>query len=211
VVLADYLPQLDLPAAAESAVETAAAAKMEAEPDAEAATSPDSRPPQNLRGLRVLELGCGAGLLAIAAAQLGAEVTATDLDPRLLELCAANADANRAGAAGGAAGRCATAVLRWGDAAAVQALGAGVGWDVLLAADCIYQPESTRPLLETLEACCALRPAGHPRTRVVFGYKTRFGHQVRCAGLGVVAYELGCENYGGLVGIGSTAGLTEAR
>jgi predicted nicotinamide N-methyase len=45
-------------------------------------------------GVRVLELGAGAGLLAIVAAQLGAKTLATDADERVLALCARNARAN---------------------------------------------------------------------------------------------------------------------
>jgi len=46
-------------------------------------------------GERVLDLGCGAGLLAIAAARLGAGgVVATDIDPRALDATRKNALAN---------------------------------------------------------------------------------------------------------------------
>lgn len=47
------------------------------------------------RLLRVLDYGCGSGILALAAAKLGAfEVVAIDLDPQAREACAANARAN---------------------------------------------------------------------------------------------------------------------
>lgn len=46
-------------------------------------------------GERVLDYGCGSGILALAAALLGArEVAATDLDPLALEATASNARAN---------------------------------------------------------------------------------------------------------------------
>ena len=46
---------------------------------------------------RVLDYGCGSGILALAAAGLGAsEVVAIDVDPRALEACAKNALANGA-------------------------------------------------------------------------------------------------------------------
>ena len=47
----------------------------------------------------MLDYGCGSGILAIAAAKLGAaRVTGTDLDPQALRASADNAKANRVGA-----------------------------------------------------------------------------------------------------------------
>jgi ribosomal protein L11 methyltransferase len=46
-------------------------------------------------GERVLDYGCGSGILAIAAARLGAaEIAAVDIDPQALETAAGNARAN---------------------------------------------------------------------------------------------------------------------
>src|SRR5262245_28043508 len=42
--------------------------------------------PQDLRGKRVLDAGCGTGMLAIDLARRGAHVTAIDLAPTLVEL-----------------------------------------------------------------------------------------------------------------------------
>lgn len=42
--------------------------------------------PHDLRGLRVLDAGCGSGAFAVAAAMRGAEVVAVDLSPSLVEL-----------------------------------------------------------------------------------------------------------------------------
>lgn len=47
-----------------------------------------------LPGRRVLELGCGLGLPSIVAAQLGADVTATDFHPAAGAWCQINAAAN---------------------------------------------------------------------------------------------------------------------
>ncbi len=40
--------------------------------------------PQDLRGLRVLDAGCGTGALAVEAAKRGADVTAVDISPTLI-------------------------------------------------------------------------------------------------------------------------------
>jgi len=51
--------------------------------------------PETVRGRRVLDFGTGGGLVAIAAAQAGAErVEAADLDPMALVAARMNADAN---------------------------------------------------------------------------------------------------------------------
>ncbi|MDP4301372.1 magnesium protoporphyrin IX methyltransferase [Leptothrix discophora] len=42
--------------------------------------------PADLRGLRLLDAGCGTGALAVEAARRGAEVVAIDLSPTLVEL-----------------------------------------------------------------------------------------------------------------------------
>jgi magnesium-protoporphyrin O-methyltransferase len=42
--------------------------------------------PTDLRGMRLLDAGCGTGALAVAAAQRGAEVLAIDLSPTLVNL-----------------------------------------------------------------------------------------------------------------------------
>jgi len=53
---------------------------------------------ERLRGARVVDYGCGSGILAIAAALLGAErVWAIDIDPQALTATAANAEANHVG------------------------------------------------------------------------------------------------------------------
>ncbi len=53
------------------------------------------RHPSASRAARVLDYGCGSGILAIVAAKLGAaQVDAVDIDPLALEATAANAAAN---------------------------------------------------------------------------------------------------------------------
>ncbi|MGD8348090.1 MAG: 50S ribosomal protein L11 methyltransferase [Gammaproteobacteria bacterium] len=49
----------------------------------------------DVAGLRVIDYGCGSGILAIAAAKLGADfVTAVDIDPQALTACTANLERN---------------------------------------------------------------------------------------------------------------------
>jgi len=50
---------------------------------------------KSVAGAKVLDYGCGSGILAIAAAKLGAaEVTAVDIDPAALSVCRDNAKSN---------------------------------------------------------------------------------------------------------------------
>ena len=42
--------------------------------------------PNDLRGVRVLDAGCGTGALSVEAARRGANVTAVDLSPTLINL-----------------------------------------------------------------------------------------------------------------------------
>lgn len=50
----------------------------------------------DLAGTRVVDVGCGTGVLAIAAARSGAEVVAIDIDPRAVAVARANAARNGA-------------------------------------------------------------------------------------------------------------------
>lgn len=47
--------------------------------------------PEDMRGMRLLDAGCGTGALALAAAERGAEVIAIDLSPQLVALAASRA------------------------------------------------------------------------------------------------------------------------
>jgi SAM-dependent methyltransferase len=49
------------------------------------------RPADAWRGLRVVDVGCGSGLFAVAMAQLGADVTAVDVNPKSVEATRRNA------------------------------------------------------------------------------------------------------------------------
>jgi predicted nicotinamide N-methyase len=92
-----------------------------------------------LDGLHVVELGCGLGLPAIVAARAGARVLATDACPEALPLVARNAAANAASVD--------TAAVDW---TAPHELVARAPFDLLLAADVLYEEGAAAALLELL-------------------------------------------------------------
>ena len=92
-----------------------------------------------LRGLRVVELGCGLAVPSIAAARAGAAVLATDSCPEALELVARNASANDV--------EVETAVVDWTEPDELVRRGP---FDVVLAADVLYERASVAPLLSLL-------------------------------------------------------------
>jgi predicted nicotinamide N-methyase len=92
-----------------------------------------------LRGLRVVELGCGLAVPSIAAARAGAKVLATDSDPEALELVAENARGNGV--------RIETALVDW---AHPDELIRCAPFDLALAADVLYERGSVAALLSLL-------------------------------------------------------------
>ena len=110
-----------------------------------------------LPGLRVLELGSGAGVSGLAAASLGARVVLTDLD-EALPLLRLNARANGALCAHPPA----VTALAWGDADSARACGEV---DLVLASDVVYDPEGYEPLLATLRQLAAPRVLMAHRSR----------------------------------------------
>ena len=57
--------------------------------------------PADMRGLRLLDAGCGTGALAVAAARRGAQVLAIDLSPTLVDLARQRLPADLHAGAGG--------------------------------------------------------------------------------------------------------------
>lgn len=111
-----------------------------------------------LRGLRVVELGCGLGVPSLAAARAGATVLATDGCPEALALLARNARSNGV--------EVDTAVVDWIDPDELVARGR---FDLVLGADLLYERAHEAPLLSLLprlarEAWIADpgRPSAHP-------------------------------------------------
>jgi predicted nicotinamide N-methyase len=91
-----------------------------------------------LTGRRVLELGCGLGLPAVAAAVAGGRVLATDWSADAVAMAARNAAHN--GVEVGAA------VFRWdADPAPL-----GPPWPLVLASDVLYERRNLAPLLALL-------------------------------------------------------------
>jgi predicted nicotinamide N-methyase len=92
-----------------------------------------------LRGRRVVELGCGLALPSLAAARAGAEVLATDSDSDALDLLTQNAAANDV--------QVETAAVDWAEP---DALIGRAPFDLVLAADVLYERENVALLLSLL-------------------------------------------------------------
>lgn len=96
--------------------------------------------PELVRGQRVLELGSGLGVTAIAALRAGASLTVADYAPESLLLCRANALRN--------AGRePATVSVNWRRPSPDLFPLAADGYSVVLAADVLYEGRDVEPLL----------------------------------------------------------------
>ena len=92
-----------------------------------------------LRGLRVVELGCGLAAPSITAARAGAAVLATDACAEALTLVARNAQVNDV--------RIETATVDWAEP---DALVRRAPFDLVLAADVLYERASVALLLSLL-------------------------------------------------------------
>ncbi|CAB3372884.1 Hypothetical predicted protein [Cloeon dipterum] len=92
----------------------------------------------------VIELGSGVGCVALAAAALGANVTATDL-PNVVPLIERNIAVNSDSILQ-SGGSCTARVLDWSEKSFdfIQA-------DYILVADCVYYEQSVEPLVSVLQ------------------------------------------------------------
>jgi len=90
----------------------------------------------DVKGLRVVELGCGLGLPSLVAAAKGASVTATDWSPDAMELLRANATRNDL--------ELRAEVRDWREPWSVR-------FDLALAADVLYERRNVEPVLERLD------------------------------------------------------------
>lgn len=98
---------------------------------------------EDWRGAPVLELGCGAGLVGLAAAALGARVVQTDLFAEAVALARLNAGRNGLHSVH----HVAADWRHWPFRAA---------WPVVLASDVAYERACHRPLLDTLRQSLSL-------------------------------------------------------
>ncbi|HEX8981165.1 MAG TPA: hypothetical protein VF792_00210 [Ktedonobacterales bacterium] len=105
--------------------------------------------PATIQQRRCLELGCGLGVTAAVALSLGADLTISDLFPEALLF----AEYNTLRMAGQAAH---PLLLNWRTPAGRERLLATAPFDMLLAADVLYEPEDLEPLLTLAPAL--LRP-----------------------------------------------------
>jgi predicted nicotinamide N-methyase len=94
---------------------------------------------RSLRGARTLELGCGLGLVAIAAALAGGRVLATDWSGEAIRFAAVNAQKNAASVE--------TAVIDW---SAPRELVARSPWQLVLGSDVLYERRNVDQMLDLL-------------------------------------------------------------
>ena len=94
---------------------------------------------RSLRGARTLELGCGLGLVSIAAALAGGRVLATDWSEESIGFALANAELNDVAIE--------TAVVDWGEP---QAILDRAPWPLVLGSDVLYERRNVDQLLALL-------------------------------------------------------------
>jgi predicted nicotinamide N-methyase len=136
---------------------------------------------RELRGLKVLELGCGLGLPSLAAARRGAEVLATDWAEDATELLRRNAERNDLFLR--------VARVRWSEPAPLLR---AAPWDLVLGADLLYEARNAEQLGELLPRLggeILLAEPGRP-------YAKEFLEQFRAEHLGDRIYRLGRRNPG---------------
>jgi predicted nicotinamide N-methyase len=131
-----------------------------------------------LRGVRVVELGCGLAVPSIAAARAGAAVLATDGCAEALALVARNARENDV--------RAETATVDWGRP---DELVKRAPFDLVLAADVLYERASVAQLLALLPRLAPetwLADPGRPAAGAFLEEASRRGWQIETRVRGVV-------------------------
>ena len=107
-----------------------------------------ARSPERVRGRRVLELGSGLGVTAVAALEAEAELTVADYSAEALLLCRYNTLRN--------VGREPEAIrLNWRRLGDELFARVGGGFPVVLAADLLYEQRDVEPLLALVDRVVA--------------------------------------------------------
>jgi predicted nicotinamide N-methyase len=94
---------------------------------------------RSLKGARVLELGCGLGLVAVAAALAGGRVLATDWSSESIRFTRSNATRNGV--------EVDTAIVDWGSP---QELIDAAPWPLVLGSDVLYEARMADQMLDLL-------------------------------------------------------------
>jgi predicted nicotinamide N-methyase len=106
-----------------------------------------ARDPTMVQGRRVLELGCGLGVTAIAALRAGADLLVTDYSPEALALCSLNALEQ-------ISTQPKTLRVNWRDPG-TGLHDSGDRFPVVLAADVLYERRDVDPLLALIDQIVA--------------------------------------------------------
>eukprot|EP00927_Polykrikos_kofoidii_P030167 TRINITY_DN26006_c0_g1_i1.p1 TRINITY_DN26006_c0_g1~~TRINITY_DN26006_c0_g1_i1.p1 ORF type:complete len:522 (-),score=143.41 TRINITY_DN26006_c0_g1_i1:332-1897(-) len=120
-----------------------------------------------LKGLRILELGSGTGITAVALARLGAVVVATDCMPDLVRLARRNMKANELDAE-----RCTAHLYEWG---APRLARLRAHFDLVVASEVTALSSGHAGLLATLQSFAA----GEDRPRIFMAETRRNAEQPR--------------------------------
>jgi predicted nicotinamide N-methyase len=132
---------------------------------------------REVRGRRVLELGCGLGLPSLAAALRGADVLGSDWADDAIELLRRNAERNRVFLQ--------VERVRWSEP---ERLLRAAPWDLVLGADLLYEArnaEQLAALLPRLGGEVLLAEPGRP-------YAKEFLERFRAEPVGERIYRLAC-------------------
>jgi predicted nicotinamide N-methyase len=139
-----------------------------------------------LRDVRVLELGCGLGLVGLAAATAGANVTVSDRSRYALAFAAASAEDNGLTVQ--------TVRCDWSDP---TPLASGAPWDLVLGADVLYDERSAHQLLLLLGKVVSRHgqiwladPRRAPAQAFLAAASSDWRHARRACGYGVQLHRL---------------------